>query len=449
MPRQPFTEFTLGDGDPDDHDETQGSATDSGHAASPPAGPNGWRAILPWVGCAVVLVLLGVLLAPSRPPEVSPWGQVADLTTEPEAAWSIAPTDGAIRSALIADGMLITVRAEDIQGREPGTGAVVWTEEASDARCTTDGTSLTCVDADSRVLQLDPASGDGTTREIPEALLATRAEGDLFVLTAGEQPAVQRLSGEQTVWSTRVHLDRGSAPYGVELTVLAGHVLTTRATAAAGPREGHGSAYDAATGEWLAEGAPHNVTSAGPGVWQLMGADGGRLFVRGADGPQQLAHVPLGFDDAWSGPEQVAFRPEPSSGVLDVSSGEWRWQTDEPLNPIARLTDVLISRTSAQGAPAIQGRDAGTGEVLWQRAETWLRCPCLADESTLAAFQVAFSVTDGALTTSGDEVLVGVDAGTGELRWQLDLPGETFTVLTDGDHLIAVSPQVVRGWDLG
>lgn len=450
MPRPPFTEFTLddGEGQPDSPGATGRGASGTARPAVAPTGPDGWRTALPWVSRAVVLILIGVLAAPPRPPEVSPWGRVDDLSTAPQAAWSVAPTDGPVQSALIADGMLITVRADDIQGREPRTGAVVWTEEASDARCSTDGTNLVCVDADSRVLELDPDSGAVTTRQLPDAVLATRSDGDLFVLTAGERPAVQRISGEQTIWSTRVQIDRGSAPFGVELTVLAGHVLTTRAISAQAPPESHGSAYDAATGEWVSDGAPHNVRRAGPGAWQLMGADGGLLFVRGSARPQQLAHVPLGYDDDWEGPEQVAVRGAESSGVLDTASGQWRWQTDAPLTPVARLAGMLISRTSAQGAPASQGRDAGTGEVLWERPESWLRCPCLADESTLAAIEVAFSVADGAITTSGEEDLIALDAGTGEVRWQLDLPGETFAVLSDGEHLIAVAPAAVRAWEL-
>ena len=417
-----------------------------------------------WASCAVVLILIGVLTAPPRPSDVGPWGRVDDLTTEPQSAWSIGAAGDEFRSALIADGMLITVRESEIQGRDPSTGQVQWAEEADAARCTTDGTALVCVDADSRVLELDAGTGAATAQEIPDAVLATRAEGDLFVLTAGERPALQRLSGEQTVWSTRVHLDRGSAPFGVELTVLAGHVLTTRATAAAGPRDGHGSAYDAATGEWLAEGAPHNVTPAGTGAWQLMGSDGGQLFVRGADQPQQLAQVALGYDDAWTGPDQVAITGAESSGVdagsgvgaagavqtgvLDIGRGEWRWATEQPMAPVARLDGVLIAQTSANDLSATQGRDVATGEVLWDRSETWLRCPCLADEDTLMAVEVGFA--PATLTRSGGyEDLIALDARTGQLRWEQDLPGEMFAVLSDGEHLIVVAPAVVQGWDLG
>lgn len=459
MPRPPQMEFALDDGARGTGDNAPGP----GAGAPAPPAPHGWRAVLPWASCAVALILIGVLTAPPRPAEVGPWGRVDDLTTEPRAAWSMGAADGEVRSALIADGMLITVRDADIQGRDPDTGAVVWAEEVRDARCSTDGTALTCVDADSRVLELDPVSGEGTTREIPDAVLATRADGDLFVLAGGERPALQRLSGEQSVWSTRVHLDRGSAPFGVELTVLAGHVLTTRATAAAGPRDGHGSAYDAATGEWLAEGAPHSLTPAGPGVWQLMGAEGGLLFVRGGDGPQDLAHLPLGYDDAWDRPEQVALRGAETSGgettgaaasraletgVLDTATGEWLWSTEEPMVPVARVDGAVVANTSTGDLSAAQGWDAATGEVLWQRAEAWLRCPCLADASTLVAVEVGFAPATLARPAAYED-LIALDAGTGEERWQLDLPAETFAVLADGEHLITVAPMVLQGWNLG
>ena len=470
MPRPPFTEFTLDDGhgQPEGPGGTGRRASDPARPAVAPTGPDGWRAALPWVGCAVVLVLIGVLSSPPRPSQVGPWGRVDDLTSAPAAAWSVSPTDGPVQSALIADGMLITVRESDIQGRDPRTGAVVWAQESREARCSTDGAGLLCVDADARVLELDPSSGEVTTRQIPDAVLATRADGDLFVLTGGQRPALQRFSGEHVLWHTPVRLERGDAPFGVELTVLAGHVLTTRATAAEGPVDGHGSAYDARTGAWFSDGAPHSVQAAGPGAWQLMGDGGGQLFVRGADQPQQLAGVPLGYDDVWDGTEQVTVRVAESSGaessgaagtggeaagavqtgVLDTDSGEWHWSTEQPMTPVARLDGVLIARTSANDLAATQGRDTATGEVLWQRAEAWLRCPCLADESTLVAIEVGFA--PATLTRSAAyEDLIALDAGTGEERWQLDLPGETFAVLSDGEHLIAVAPAAVQGWDLG
>ncbi|WP_147918699.1 PQQ-binding-like beta-propeller repeat protein [Ruania zhangjianzhongii] len=458
MPRPPLIEFALDDGAHGAGDDSPGPGAGRERRAPAPPGPERRRAVLPWVGCAVVLILVGVLTAPPRPSEVGPWGRVDDLTTDPQAAWSMGAAGGEIRSALIADGMLITVRESDIQGRDPSTGEVQWAEEADAARCNTDGTALVCVDADSRVLELDADTGTATTREIPDALLATRAEGGLFVLTTGERPALQRFADGHSLWSTPVHIDRGPVPFGEELTVLAGHVLTTSATPAGERAESHGSAYDARTGEWLGEGGPHHLAQAGPGAWQLTGSDGGRLFVRGADQPQQLAHVRLGYDDAWDGPDQVAISGAGAAsaqedegrggGVLDTENGRWRWSTEEPMVPVARVDGVVVADTSAAGLSAVQGRDAATGEVLWQRAETWLRCPCLADESTLVAVEVGFA--PATLTRSAEyEDLIAVDAGTGEQRWQVDLSGETFAILTDGEHLITVAPTVLQGWNLG
>src|SRR5699024_5951901 len=47
-----------------------------------------WTGPLLWVCCAAALVLAGVVVVPHEQGPVGPWGQVEDVTTAPQPAWT-------------------------------------------------------------------------------------------------------------------------------------------------------------------------------------------------------------------------------------------------------------------------------------------------------------------------------------------------------------------------
>ena len=81
--------------------------------------------------------------------------------------------------------------------------------------------------------------------------------------------------------------------------------------------------------------------------------------------------------------------------------------------------------------------------------KTWLRCPCLGDEHTLAMLKGKVILGSLAFSQDQDWKLAGLEARTGEVLWQLETPKKTFALLTDGAYMIAASQKHLQAWRLG
>lgn len=433
----PVEEFTVsGGGDAED-------APAEAVAAGPTRRP--WRGPVAWVSCAVVLVLLGIVLARPLNLGVEPWGEVPDVTSVPREAWTVQPEEE-LHAALLAGGVLITAGAENVQGRAPGSGELLWELAMVGARCTTDAENLVCTDIASQVLQIDPHSGQATPLDVPEAIVATVVEGDIFALTRQEQGQLQRISGGEVLWSRPVTVAgsyRHSAP---GLTVIAGHVLTTLVLDEA-DFGGMGAVFDASTGEQWDE-QQLLVAQLNTGVWLADYRDGGAVFLRGADQPREIVGAGgfLQYDDQWQDSAQVGTTENDELGITDRDTGEWLWHTDYPAYPVARTGGVLLALVADGQTSAIQGIRAATGELLWEHTNGWLLCPCLSDGSTLV---LQFHDTSADGSASMPATVVGLDVETGEQVWSIPRPSATFGLLTDGQHLVLASPAGLSGWRLG
>ena len=437
MSNGPVEEFTVGGGG-----ETWGP-----EAAIDAAGPTRrpWRGPTAWVSCAVVLVLIGVVLARPLDLGTEPWGAVADVTSVPREAWTVR-SEEELHLALLADGVLIAAGAQTVQGLDPVSGEQLWELELVSARCTTDTENLVCTDTASRVLQIDPHTGATTPLEVPDAVVATVVDGDVYALTREGQGQVERRSGGEVVWSTPVTVadDYGLSTAG--LTVIAGHVLTTLVLDPA-DFSATGAVFDASTGEpW--DRRQNFVVQLSPGVWLASHRDAGTVFVRGAGEPSETVGAGgfLQFDDQWRDSEQVGTTENDELGIVDAENGSWLWRTDYPAYPMARAGGVVLALV-AEEANAIQGLRAATGELLWERSNMWLMCPCLSDGSTLAAH--AFEVGADGSTSPEQAQIIGVDVGSGEQLWSLPRPSAVLATLTDGRHLVVASPWELSGWRLG
>lgn len=434
----PVEEFTVGGGD-----ETWGQAAE-GNDARPT--PRPWRGPTAWVSCAVVLVLIGVVLVRPLNLGTEPWGEVPDVTSVPRQAWTMQ-SEEELHLALLADGVLVTAGTQTVQGLDPGTGEQLWEQAMVSARCTTDSENLVCTDTASQVLQIDPHSGAASALDVPNAIVATVVGGDVFALTRAGQGQVQRISGGEVLWSTPVTVadDYGLSTAG--LTVIAGRVLTTMVLDPA-DFSATGAVFDASTGDpW--DRRQDFVVQLSTGVWLANHGDGGTVFVRGADEPSETVGAGgfLQYDDQWRGAEQVATTERGELGTMDRETGDWIWHTDYPAYPMVRAGGVVLAVIAGGEVNAIQGLRASTGELLWERSNMWVMCPCLSDGSTLAAqsFEVA---TDGS-TSSEEAGIIGLDISSGEQLWRLPQPSLLLSTLTDGHHLVLASAWEVSGWQLG
>ncbi|WP_147918698.1 PQQ-binding-like beta-propeller repeat protein [Ruania zhangjianzhongii] len=438
MTKGPVEEFTVGGGEMD----WSPSAEDGN--LEPARRP--WRGPVAWVSCAVVLVLIGMVLA--RPLQIGtePWGAVADITSTPREAWSL-PLEEEIRSVLLADGVLVAAGAQRVQGLEPGSGDQLWELAMVGARCTTDTENLVCTDTASQVQQIDPHSGETTALDVPQAIVATVSGGDVFAVTRAGQGQVQRLSDGEVLWSTPVTAidDNGLSRSG--LTVIAGQVLTPLVMDQA-DFGASGAVLDAETGERWEE---HElfVTQLSAGVWLASHRDGGTIFVHGMDQPSETVGAGgfLQYDDQWQSSAQIGTTADNELGIVDRESGDWLWHTDYPAYPMARAGGVLVALIADGQTSAIQGLRVTTGEPLWQHPNTWLMCPCLSDGSTLAG--QSYEIGADGSTSTEQAIIVGLDVSSGEQVWSLPRPQRMLGMLTDGRHLVLASPWELSGWRLG
>lgn len=439
-------EFTLTGADPE--------------GPKPPirAGAKVWLGPVPWACVAVVLVLLGVVVAPGSGSPVDPWGHAEDVTTTPVAAWQMSDSR-TIRSALLTEKALVLVRGDEVAGVDTATGEQLWSHPMNQGTCTTDSHTVVCADGGDRAVEWAADTGATVGKiEVGSVLTAARAEGDWFIISArpGRTGRMARYSGGDRVWSTPVQTQVAQVPFGNTLTVVAGSVLST--TARIGT-EGHasGAVLDAATG--VSRRGAVGVPAAGgmlrqsaPGVWTGVSNDSGTLFVRGVPSPAttSAAAAQLEYDAKWRSDRQPRFLGEEGGyGIFDTTTDHWVWRDHESGRPFARLDDTLLTvQFTRHGPPTMIGREIATGEELWHDRGIWLECPCVGDEETLAAFRSQLHVGSSGEIDVQSRQLVGLRVRTGQERWSLDVPQSTFALLTGGDKLIAVSSTGVQAWKL-
>ncbi len=406
------------------------------------------------MGCAVVILLVGMVLAgPLRTP-VGPWGQVADISSTPEQAWSVNLVED-LYSARMAGGMLVTTGPQTVRGLDPTTGQEVWQVELTGARCTSDSTNLLCTDMTGRAVRIDPATGTTTDLDVTGAVAVAASGGDLFALTLGEQQPttagqegqLQRISDGQVLWSTPVTIGRDVQLLREPMAVVAGHVLTMAVADWVEFGGVTGAVFDAETGEQLAAERPY-VVQLGPGVWAVMDQESSALYVRGEKQPITSAggSSQLQYDAQWRSDDVVTMDAEGVLTVRDRRSGELRWRSEQMTYPIARIDGVLFVLVPHGESATMQGLRADTGELLWQRDDHWLMCPCVSDRSTLAGQLRQLSPAGGFV---GPGPVVGLDARSGEKLWQVEAPEDMFQIVTDGKHLVLVSPRQLTGWRIG
>lgn len=435
----PVEEFTVGDGAVDWEPGAEGG--DVRPARRP------WRGPEVWVSCAVVLVLIGMVLARPLHLGSEPWGGTADVTSTPREAWSV-PLDEEIRAALLADGVLVIAGTQTVQARDPGSGDLLWELPMVRARCTTDTENLVCTDIAAQVQQIDPHSGATTALDVPHAIVATVVDGEVFAVAREGQGQVQRLSDGEVLWSTPVTaIDDEELPRA-GLTVIAGHVLTTLVLDET-EFGATGAVFDAETGERWSDAQPY-VAELSQDVWLAGHRDGGgTVFLRGMDQPSETVGAGgfVQYDDQWRDAEQVGTNENDELGIVDRESGDWLWHTDYPAYPMARAGGVVLALSGDGQTNTIQGLHASTGELLWERPNLWLMCPCLSDGSTLAG--QAYQVTADSSMSADQTSIVGLDFSSGEQIWSIPRPEIMRAMFTDGRHLVVASAWELSGWRLG
>lgn len=439
MSQGPVEEFTVGDGAMDGDPGAESSAVRPTRRQ--------WRGPEVWVSCAVVLVLIGMVLARPLHLGAQPWGGAANVTSTPQEAWSV-PLDEEIRAVLLADGVLVIAGAQTVQGRDPGSGDRLWELPMVSARCTTDTENLVCTDIAAQVQQIDPHSGATTALDVPHAIVATVVDGEVFAVTREGQGRVQRLSDGELLWSTPITAidDEGLSTSG--LTVIAGHVLTTLVVDET-EFGATGAVFDVETGERWGDPQPY-VVELNPQVWLAHHRNGdGTVFLRGMDQPRETVAAGgfVQYDDQWRDMEQVGTNENDELGIVDRESGEWLWHTDYPAYPMARAGGVVVALTGGGPESTTQGLDSTTGEQLWERPNLWLMCPCLSDRSTLVG--QAYEITADSSMAADQASIVGLDVSSGAQRWSLPRPEIMRAMLTDGRHLIVASAWELSGWRFG
>jgi len=460
----PLEEFTVAGGDGSDGGADGPAAGLPGSAAGGPLGGGAgdperpqdrrpWRGPLPWVGCAVVILLLGLALAgPLRTP-VGPWGQVADATSTPQHAWTLEPAED-LRSVHMVGGVLVTTSEQTVRGLDPASGDQLWQVADIGGQCTSDTSTLLCTDARGGAVRIDPATGTSTELELTGALVVAESGGDLFAITdpddnepAGRNAAqLQRISDGQVLWSTPVTIGQEFGAFREPMAVIAGHVLTT---VVADPQEvgSAGAVFDAETGEEITGEQPY-VAQLGPGAWALLQADASTLYVRGEEGPVTTDGVSqrLHYDDQWDSDDVVSMTEQGVLTVRDRQSGELRWRSEGLAYPIARIDGVLFVLVPNQESATLQGVRVSSGELLWQKENSWLTCPCVGDRSTLAG-QLRELAPSGGMVAEGP--VAGIDAQSGEQLWQVEAPAGMVQLVTDGEHMVLVAPGQLAGFRLG
>lgn len=401
-------------------------------------GPAG-RAVT-WVVAALVLVVAGVLAAPTRGALLGsvPRDTVAvlgvDLTAAPDVRWvaEIAVDGARSETVWFVGDTVVAMAADGVHGLDPVTGATVWQAAVDAASCEV-GRAVTCVDApgtpDAAVLRVED-DGRAATVPVPGAVRATDVGADVVVAVADDDAReVRRVARDGTVrWATPVPAEALAkddlAWWTAVLTVVGGHVhLVTGAPAVS---------FDVDDGT-VEESGLRWVHRAPYGYELSWSDDETAVTLVDADGATLVESLTLAPDD------------DPGSAVqvrqdLDVAvaarHGEELWRIPSD-HLVGRLADVVVVAHWMPSGTRLTGVDQATGRTLW---EAW-DLPSLAvvgGGSTLVLWDLV----------GEPQQLHGLDVRTGEVLWTYgeEVSAFTLALLSDGIVVIDGTDVVRLAW---
>ena len=400
-------------------------------------------------------------------------GAVHSLRSAPQALWT-ADVDGGVAPMLVGDVLVVTAGSVDagdrrIVGLDAVSGETRWTvrlgtDPVPDAvMCRSTGTLLACVvgpapTPDPRDLAqvpdgivgaaalwaIDPTDGAVRSRHtIAGWVQSTAAAGsDLVVASyAYGQLTISKMDPvtARAVWVTkRVAPARTSTNDRIRLIVGGGLVMAT----------GNDSTIllDGATGERQA----HSVEALGVDETRLTG-DGTLVRVKyRLQGSAIVARSSLstGLGKPWLTAEGSLLSvdvSDRSSGLTFTSGGEgvdgvsaYRAGTPSQVwhttSMATRVSVDAAGRVVLRNGGTLAGLDVGSGAVMWVRDLGGVSGPAVSDGRRMA-------VLTGAIDDR--RVLVALDLGTGEVDWQLPLPGGTTRVVQVGTQLYALGDDVL------
>ncbi|TDE94820.1 hypothetical protein EXU48_08465 [Occultella glacieicola] len=378
----------------------------------------GWRSPVLWGSFAVLLVVLGIVVAP--PPPVPSWRVGPAWSQPPEQRWSVPLSATMSSPRLVVEDAHVFVADDgriDAYGRTDGE--LRWSiAEVHDCVRAELFVCLSGSGADAVVSVVDD---DGTVRTVPApgALAATLYRGDLILLTEGAAAGDDLtlhvgLDLDQLRWSTAVEAADEFRSLGRPGVIMRDDLVLVS----------NGALYRARTGEHI------------PGSWSyqledapLISWGGGRsqYIPPGTDRVLDLPGLgwPALVDDGSVPPVTLAQGTGDVMEAMDAD-GQVLWQVPYGI-PLARLGGVLV----ILGSSTVSGREPRTGELLWTTPENML-CPCRGDASGLLLY--AFEVDpDGALTNTR---LVGMSIADGKILWEMPMPDGA--VIGDAEDAVAV-----------
>src|SRR5699024_2577984 len=289
-------------------------------------------------------------------------------------------------------------------------------------------------------------------QQVDDAVLATRAHGDLFVLRrtydAKGSDQLERRSGSRVLWSAPVLINDFDVTDGHGLAVIGGYVLTGRASPKAHSQQVSSGVFDAVNGkERGTEDPTYRLAHVAAGVWGEVTAEETHLYIRGNYQPVTLpgGNTLLYYDDDSSSdlaPRYIGNQDErpAGTGVFDTATGRWLWRDPDLTSPVLRLDGALLGLSiRSPEEQQLLARDVESGRVLWSKEHTALRCPCLADEHSVIAFYGEMSKDDQGFIHVAEWDLVGLEARTGQLLWRVAPPKFSSSLLTGGEDIVTGS----------
>ncbi|WP_159621741.1 PQQ-binding-like beta-propeller repeat protein [Ruania rhizosphaerae] len=368
--------------------------------------PQVWSRPWPWAVLAVLLVVAAVLTVPRPGPVVDPWGYLPNLHDEPELAWE---TD------LTADAFWLFSRAvvargpDGVTGLDSASGEEIWSIQAEEPTCTSDGVDLTCTTGPDTVEVIDPRSGRARPYEVPGVAAAASVDRDIVAVTTHD---IRRVNGSgRLIWRSEIVFGRAmnAPPELIHSTVAVSSI-----------RSGS-TLLDAETGNEVsvpdAGRSPHSVRD---GLWRSTDLSATWLYVR--DDPS------LAFN-GWIS-ERIA-TPDPTliRAIDEKELDRWR--------PVAFLPEVTLGfLTIREHGPGVLIAEApDTGEELWRtgpEVSMW-DPPLLGPETFLY---------------SDSTELIALDVSTGSTRWTIAPQDVILDFSSDGERLYILDETGVSGWDL-
>lgn len=361
---------------------------------------------LPWAVLAVVLVVAGVLAAPPRPrPVTDPWGYVPTLGEEPEQEWT---SQGTFEDLWVFARAVVTAGPDGITALAADSGHELWTIEADEPRCTSDGLRLTCVTAADLVQTIDPRTGSAEDWSVPTVVAAAAVDGDLVAVTARD---IRRVGADGKVqWASEAVFARTleSGP-----AVLDGAVLVS-AIGQSAP----GVLLDADTGAGLVPGeARPAVTPVREGLWRARHADITRLYSRGED--FHSVHGPVSWMVTAADPDDIR-ELEPKEDA--------RWL------PFAFLPSATLGFEASRehGPGVLIAEEPGSRTEQWRLADVQLfGAPLLGPQTLLY---------------SDTTQLRAVDLDTGRPAWAIDPGAAILDFSSDGHRLYLLTESGISTW---